>query len=239
MSSYTRTKIKEVGLDDRLVTPPEKPLSERPGFKEQLLRGQNIRELAKALMGLKTYYLSTIEGGFSMDTPVSSQSSISNSTTEGTFYTRAIAANALVAGQQFRVRLFGRYSTGNGTDTNTFRFKMGGTTRITVVTIAGSVTNKPWSAELFFTVRSIGASGQVQFNVRAESNGVVVSTSAGGVATVDTTAACDITFTSQWSAATAGSVVYLEAGCTEVVTEAAAASTEAATFENGVLISST
>lgn len=154
------------------------------------------------------------------DTLVVGTASISNDANEGTMYTRTVAANSLSAGQMFRVRMMGRFTTANSSDYVTMRFKIAGATILSVTTPTGTVTDKPWYLEFIFTVRTIGASGQVQCILHGSANGVVLDAHTGSSSptTVDTTAAANITFTCQWSAATSGDVVRLDQGVTEVVT---------------------
>lgn len=154
---------------------------------------------------------------FAADTPLVATQSISNDTAEGTVYTRVTAANTLLANQVYKVRIGGRYSSANALDFVTIRLKLNGVTIVTATTPLLVVTDNAWFVEFIFTVRSVGASGQIQFQGHGVAGLGVITGHPGGISTIDTTAAQNFTVTLQWSNALVGNVVRADQALTEVV----------------------
>ncbi len=173
-----------------------------------------------------TYRIYRMHGGtwraesaqaFSADTLLTGTQSISNSSVEGTMYTRVTAANSMLANQVFKVRISGRLTTANGTDYVTIRLKLNAVTIVTITTPLGTVTDAHFFAEFLFTVRSIGASGSFVFAGHGTSSSGVMAGAAIAPTAIDTTAAQNFTVTMQWSNALAGNIVRLDQALTEIV----------------------
>lgn len=141
---------------------------------------------------------------------------VTNTTTETTIHTSAVAANELKAGKMYRVTLLGKTTTANASQFYTLRFKMGGTTLITVAMTAKAVTDDHFRSDAWITIRTIGASGTYAAHVEGfigteEVNAAPVTGS------VDTTVAEDITVTLQWDAANAGNVFTIMQAVLDVI----------------------
>ena len=148
---------------------------------------------------------------------ITSSATVANTVTETTVYTESIPANELHVGRVVKVRILGRYSVANGTDTFSARLKIGGTTIDTITSDTGVVTDGPFDVEFMFTVRSVGASGSVWGYVSAEFNNVAKSVADTAATTIDTTAADDVTLTIQWDNALSGNSVSIDQGFTELL----------------------
>ena len=151
------------------------------------------------------------------DGVITSDTTVANTTTETTIYTESISADELHVGQVIRVTLSGYYSTANATDTFTLRWKIGGTTVASKVSVAENVTNGPWKAVLELTVRSIGATGTVISFVEAAFNNTRDDQAATSTTTTDTTSAEDVIGTLQWDNALSGNTATITQGYTEFV----------------------
>lgn len=142
---------------------------------------------------------------------------VASTTTETTIFTMALPANGTAVGDTYRINLGGYYSTANGTDTFTLRYKIGATTILSMTSDASNVTNAPFHAEIFATVRSIGASGSIIGHATIDSNNVGHDTSNTTTTTVDTTATQTYTVTVQWSAASASNTFTQTIGFDEIL----------------------
>lgn len=151
------------------------------------------------------------------DGVITSSTTVSNTVTETTLYTEPIAANELHEGQVVKVRTLGRYSTANASDTATIRLKIGGTTILSTVTSAKSVTNAPIDIEFIFTVRSEGSSGTVISFGRVELDNENKSSASTSTTTIDTTVAEDVTVTIEWDNALAGNSISVDQGFTQFI----------------------
>jgi hypothetical protein len=147
---------------------------------------------------------------------ITANTTVANTVTETTLFTGTVAANEMAAGKRFRATLAGRYS-GLGTDNWTMRFKMGGTTFLTLTSTAAVVTNGLFSAEFTVTCRTTGAAGTVIGNAWAIANNGLLSSADTGTHTVDTTAAENLTVTLQWSAASASDTLTLTEATLELL----------------------
>lgn len=152
--------------------------------------------------------------GLSSDS-VTSDTTVANSVAETTLFTGTVAANELSAGKVLRCRVYGRMSA-LVTDTVTLRFKVGGTTFLTIVSTAAAITGQEWSAEFVITCRTTGAAGTLISQVWAIINNSIQSAADSGTHTVDTTAAENVTVTAQWSAASASDTITLQQGYLEL-----------------------
>lgn len=151
------------------------------------------------------------------DGSITSDTTVANTVTETTLYTETIPANELYQGQMITVQLFGLYSSANGADTCTLRFKIGSTTIISVVTPANLVTNAPISAEYTFTVRSTGATGTVISYGEVYLDNTGASSASTATTTVDTTTSNNLVVTAQWSNALAGNTVTAQQAVTKFI----------------------
>lgn len=147
---------------------------------------------------------------------ITADTTVANSAAETTIFTGTVAANEMAAGKTFRVSLDGRYS-GLVTDTWTMRFKVGGTTFLTITNTGAAVANVLFSAEFTVTCRTTGAAGTVISNAWVLANNLVFSAADTGTHTLDTTAAENITVTIQWSAASGSDTLTLTQGLMEVL----------------------
>lgn len=148
---------------------------------------------------------------------ITTTSTVSNTVAETTVYTEPIAANELHTGQVVKVRVLGRYSTANASDTVTIRLKIGGTTILSVVSAAANVTNAPLDIEFIFTVRSDGASGTIIGFGRVELNNQAKSAASTSTTVVDTTIAEDVTITAEWSSADPSNSLSIDQGFTQFI----------------------
>ncbi|MDD5015969.1 MAG: hypothetical protein PHW73_12900, partial [Atribacterota bacterium] len=145
-----------------------------------------------------------------------SDSTVANTTDETTVHTSAIAANEPKASKVYKVTLTGKYSTANGSDTFTLRFKMGGTTILSLTSTAGSVTDAPLSVNGYVTFRTVGDSGTYASYMNAKLNNADKDpTPVTG--SVDTTVSQDLTVTIDWSNADAGNTLTVQQAYLEVL----------------------
>jgi hypothetical protein len=144
---------------------------------------------------------------------------VSNTTTETSIIGSGVGsltlpANYLTAGKLIRVQAGGTITFPSGTDTITWKLKIGGTIVVQVGAIdpsAGAVTDGGWTFEAWMTCRTIGSSGTVQphsFAIWRSDGGTTGSVRMGqdnfnSAATINTTVsnALDLTFT--WSSSVA------------------------------------
>jgi len=152
------------------------------------------------------------------NSPITSTTTVNNTGAETTIFTGAISASELKVGRMVRARIFGSWTTSLSGHTATLRVKVAGTTIYTVA-IAASVAVVPLYAEYTFTVRTTGAGGtMVSFLYSVLNNTIADFTqTAAASSALNTTAACDITFTWQWSAASASDTLLVEQGFLEFI----------------------
>jgi len=148
---------------------------------------------------------------------ITASTTVANTVTETTIFTGTIPANAVSVGDVLRFTDLGYYSTVNGADTFTMRFKIGATTILTITSSAANVTNVPWHGNFTATVRSIGAGGTLFAFAEHDTNGVNKDAANTATTAIDTTATMTFTVTVQWSAADAGNTITLAQGFTEVL----------------------
>jgi hypothetical protein len=127
-----------------------------------------------------------------------------NTTTETTVYSYTFVANEMHSDEHIEFRMTGAYSNASAADDFTIRFKVGGTTLMTVSRTGGNVTDQGWKAIYEGTIRSIGASGTlVDFAQWTDGNTNQLHGDAT-IHTIDTTASLTFEVTVQWAAAKAG-----------------------------------
>jgi len=130
---------------------------------------------------------------------------VANTVTETALNSYTVPANTLAANRAFRVTATGVYSTANGTDTATLRFKVAGVTWHSVVSTAAAVTNVQWSAEWLVIAKTISATGDAESQLpHAFINSVFKTDPNTAVESLDTTVSRLLEVTIQWSAAVAG-----------------------------------
>lgn len=124
----------------------------------------------------------------------------------------SIAANTLAAGDHFKVRAQGIITAQNASDTLIIRSKIGSVEIVSTGAIE-PVPNDIWVVEYDLIVRTIGASGTI-VAAGTYAIGTVGTVTAKpflkASATLDTTAASNITVTAQWSSADAGNSTRLD-----------------------------
>lgn len=142
--------------------------------------------------------------------PLVASETVQNDTTETEIYSTTIEANILDAGSLLRILMTGHYSNADGSSTFTLKFKVAGTTILSIVSTAASVANAPVFAELLSTVRTDGATGTLWSYLRGLINNVNKDKSVTGTTVIDTTGGLDFTITIQWSATDAGNVFIID-----------------------------
>lgn len=142
--------------------------------------------------------------------PKTSSTTVANTTDETTVFTTDIPSNSWLAGKILKLLLLGRYSTANGTDTVTIRFKIDGSTILSMVSTAASVTNAPLIGEFITTMRTIGATGTIWPFLTGAINNVKKDSPGTAATTVDTTGDLTFSVTVEWSAADAGNTLSVD-----------------------------
>lgn len=170
------------------------------GFALEAASGNNSIIEVLPLLGPITVSVGVIRSA------TDASAAVSNTTAETAFdNSAAIAANSVVAGSVIRVVMQGTATATNSTDTLTIKLKMGS------VTIVTSAAVNATDGDIFMitadiVIRTIGASGTL-VACGTVSNGVIGTIAAlpflKASATIDTTAAMDITATATWSVASA------------------------------------
>lgn len=130
-----------------------------------------------------------------------------NSTDETVLASYSFPAESFQVGKVYRFRAAVEVPSTNSTDTLTLRARLGGTTLAgTAIFTSGAVDAANADLAVIdgeFTVRSIGATGVAAYAV-AGSNPDAATIALGahaGTATVDTTSACLLEITADWSVA--------------------------------------
>lgn len=108
------------------------------------------------------------------------------------------------AGNAFRIRAAGRYTTDDATATVALALKVGSTTYHTITTTAATVTNAPWMVDWLVIIPTIGTSGTAESYVSAKTNNVNKDAASTATQTIDTTAAQIISITATWTSGSAG-----------------------------------
>lgn len=141
---------------------------------------------------------------------ISTTVTVVNTTTETSLFSANITAGTFAIKQLFKIILAGRYSTANGTDQVTIKFKINGTTALSIVTAAGTVTNAPLFFSMHQTIRTLGASGTLWPYLEAVLNSIVTHVPGTAAKTIDTTADVTLSVTAKWSAADAGNTISID-----------------------------
>lgn len=143
---------------------------------------------------------------------------VANTVTETALNSYSIPANSLAANRAIRVTATGTYSTANGTDTMTLRFRVAGTAWHAITSTAATVTNAQWSVSWLIVAKTIAAGGDAESQLPyAFVNSVFKTDPNTAVETIDTTQARTLDITAQWSAALAGNTVSVRQFVVEVL----------------------
>ena len=151
-----------------------------------------------------------------MGESLSATQTVANTLTETTVFTDTIPANSTKAGSVYKARTFGFYSTVNASDTFTIRWKIDGTTILSVQSTAANVTDRPIDLEAIFTIYTIGATGTVIGYAVANLDQGNKSTSNTTTTVIDTTSDLPVTVTIEWDAADPGNTVSITQGFLEL-----------------------
>lgn len=151
------------------------------------------------------------------DGVITADTTVADTTTETSLFTESLSANELHLGQLIKCRLLGYYSTGNASDTFTLRFKIGGTTVITLVSTAANVSNGVIDVEFILTVRAVGVSGEVATFSRGNFNNELKSSPTTGNASIDTSSPNDIEATIEWVSADVNNTLTIEQAWCEFI----------------------
>lgn len=122
---------------------------------------------------------------------------IANTETVVTAY--SMPAGSMIAGTSFRIRAFGRLTSGGTAGSSIFRCRIGTTTLTGNIPAtltranAASVTAAPFVLEMLVTVRTIGASGSVIGNVSVAGGVTAAFTVAADISAISATVALDTT----------------------------------------------
>lgn len=135
---------------------------------------------------------------------------VNNTVTETAVFSVNIPTDMLNIAQIIRLILYGHYSTANGTDTFTLKFKIDGATILSIASTAAVVSNAPIAATLQSTIRSIGGAGTMWSFIEAAINNVKKDVPGLGTTSIDTTQVLTLQATIQWSAADPGNVLSID-----------------------------
>jgi len=151
------------------------------------LTAQGVRHALNSSVGIKT-----------------ATTTVSNTTTETTFYSYTVSANELHLDERIVITCDGVFSNASASDDFTIRFKFGGTTLHTITRTGGNVTDEGWEATYKGTIRSIGVSGKFVDYTRYVDGSGVYSDADTTEHSIDTTGSGTVEITIQWGAAKAG-----------------------------------
>ena len=141
---------------------------------------------------------------------------VANTTTETEVFSSTIGENGLNAGQIIKLLLFGRYSTANGADTVTIRFKVNGSTMLSLVSTAAAVTDAPLFAKFMNTIRVNGATGNFWSYLNGVINNINKHATVTSATSIDTVSEVEVSATVQWSNADAGNTISIDQALLEM-----------------------
>jgi len=135
---------------------------------------------------------------------------VTNTVIETLIYTAPIDANSLKIKNIIKLYLYGVIDEAAVADAVTIRVYMGGVLMASIVSPATGVTAKCWKVKGTATVRTIGITASMAWDIDmvAES----VTSNSCGVSSFDSTVANDITVTAQWNNAKVGNIFTCEQG---------------------------
>jgi hypothetical protein len=145
----------------------------------------------------------------------------SNSSAENAFLSvYGIPADVLTPGSIIVVRAFGVYGTTGSAPTITLKLKIGTVTVLTspAITLGTNLTAKGWELYAQAIVQGQGPTADVDVQGCATFNGTATSIGDDTASQIDTTAACPISITEQFSAAHADNSIKLRQLCVWVYT---------------------
>lgn len=108
------------------------------------------------------------------------------------------------AGNAFRVRAAGIYTTDDATATFSLGLSVGGTTYHNIGSTAATVTAAPWNIDWLFIVSAIGSSGTVESQLSAKINNVNKDSAQTGTIAINTTVANTILLQTVFTSGSAG-----------------------------------
>ena len=162
-------------------------------------------------------------GSYGLYTQTAASTPVTNTTTEtslldGGVGTLTVPANGFKVGDSFHAILTGHISAVNN-HTLTLRIKSGSVVLATTgsITMAGT-TSRHWKLEVYFTVRTLGASGVASiatggtfmYTKNASTNFEGTNFSTETTTGFDTTISNTLSITAQWGTANAGDSIYSE-----------------------------
>ena len=162
-------------------------------------------------------------GSYGLYTQTASSTPVTNTTTEtslldGGLGTLTVPANGFKVGDSFHAILTGHISAVNN-HTLRIRIKMDGIVLADtgVITMAGA-TGRHWKLEVYFTVRTLGASGVASiatggtfmYTKNASTNFEGTNFSTETITGFDTTISNTLSITAQWGTANTGDSIYSE-----------------------------
>lgn len=125
---------------------------------------------------------------------------VANTLTETEILTSPLDADTLYAGKLIILHILGKYSTKNIGNTFTLRLKLAGATILSAICQSKTVTDDPFSAQGFLTIRTIGESGTYVVQDRV-SLGNQSLNSSPNYGSINTTTINHLSVSVQWIAA--------------------------------------
>lgn len=121
------------------------------------------------------------------------------------------------AGNIFRVRVSGTYTTDDAVATFSLLAKVGGSTWHTITSTGAIVTDQPWAIDCYIIIATIGASGTAESYISAKINNVNKDTSGTSTFSIDTTSANSLTVSASWTGGSAGDNVKIRQHIVELL----------------------
>ena len=149
---------------------------------------------------------------------VTSDTVVSNTTTETTIFTSTISSNFISTPTMIDFDLSGIYSTGNASDVFTARVKFNGIAAHTFESVPKNVTNTPVEIIGKFTVRTVGVSGTIDSKVTFAAHNESLFGSSVGSSSIDTTSGIVITVTMEWDNASVSNTGTVKQGSVKITT---------------------
>lgn len=182
-------------------------LSDFTNRKIRVLPTKAIATSTRKFMKLHPDFL--ISGVLEADATVTSVAGTASETTLNSYTVplNSISRNdsrSEKAGNAFRIRASGRYTTDDAAATVAIALKIGTTTYHTITTTAATVTNAPWFVDWLVIISAIGSSGTAESFASARTNNVNKDSASTATQTIDTTANQTISLTATWTGGSAG-----------------------------------
>lgn len=200
-------------LDPRILYgsgPPEGVVSAPPGsmwLRQDAVVGR-IAYLKETGTGNTGWVPSTSDAL----TTLTSTVSVTNTATETNLLAYTIPAASVTVSTTYRIRIQGNIDNSATSTTLTLRLKIGANTLATVAitTPASAQTNRGFSLEAMFTVRTTGASGTTIGNIsmsQTTSTATILESGTNTTQVMNTTAAVALVVSAQWTSANAANIV--------------------------------